>query len=157
MNRSTLGHVAGLSLIASFLAAGPAAAQTVTGTISGTVVDAQKAVVPGATITIVNEATADTRVATSEDNGNFQVTNLQPGSYTARVELASFRTLERKNIVLSAGERLAVGTLTLDVGGLGETVTVEARGYARQRRRDPARRGHHRDARSSRSRCSAAT
>jgi hypothetical protein len=63
----------------------------------------------------------------SDERGNFQVTNLQPGSYTIRVELASFRTLERKNVVLSAAERLSVGNLPLEVG-LGETVTVEARG-----------------------------
>ena len=64
----------------------------------------------------------------SDGNGGFQVTNLQPGSYTVRVEMPSFRTLERKNVVLSAGERLSVGTLTLDIGSLGETVVVEARG-----------------------------
>ena len=48
--------------------------------------------------------------------------------YTLRVALQSFRTLERKNVVLSAGERLSVGTLALEVGGVGETVVVEARG-----------------------------
>ena len=126
-SRSRLGDALSL-LLTALLFPGLAAAQAVTGTISGTVVDAQKAVVPGATVTITNEATADSRAATSDAQGAFQVTNLQPGSYTARVELASFRTLERKNIVLSAGERLAIGTLTLDVGGLGETLTVEARG-----------------------------
>ena len=42
--------------------------------------------------------------------------------------LQSFRTLERKNIVLSAGERLAVSNLTLEIGSVGETVTVESRG-----------------------------
>ena len=42
--------------------------------------------------------------------------------------MPSFRTLERKNVVLSAGERLSVGTLTLEIGSLGETVVVEARG-----------------------------
>ena len=42
--------------------------------------------------------------------------------------MPSFRTLERKNVVLSAGERLSVGTLALDIGSLGETVVVEARG-----------------------------
>ena len=104
------------------------AAQTVTGSISGTVVDPQKSIVPGATVTIVNEATSDSRGAVTDDQGHFQVTNLQPGSYTARVELASFRTFERKNIVLSAGERLSIGTIGLEVGSLGETVTVEARG-----------------------------
>jgi hypothetical protein len=115
-------------LVAAALLAAGAAAQTVTGSISGTVVDPQKSIVPGATVTIVNEATSDSRTAVTDDQGYFQVTNLQPGNYTARVELTSFRTFERKNIVLSAGERLSIGTIGLEVGGLGETVTVEARG-----------------------------
>ena len=66
------------------------------------------------------------RSATAQ--GNFLVTNLQPGQYTLRIALQSFRTLERKNIVLSAGERLAVANLTLEIGNVGETVTVESRG-----------------------------
>ena len=105
-----------------------AAAQAVSGVISGNVADSQGQVIPGATLTIVSEATNDARVTVSDGNGGFQVTNLQPGSYTVRVEMPSFRTLERKNVVLSAGERLSVGTLTLDIGSLGETVVVEARG-----------------------------
>ena len=107
---------------------GSAAAQAVSGIISGNVADSQGQVIPGATLTIVSEATNDARVTVSDGNGGFQVTNLQPGSYTVRVEMPSFRTLERKNVVLSAGERLSVGTLTLDIGSLGETVVVEARG-----------------------------
>ncbi|MDQ3348660.1 MAG: carboxypeptidase regulatory-like domain-containing protein [Acidobacteriota bacterium] len=103
-------------------------AQAVTGTISGTVADPQGQVIPGATITVISEANNDSRVAVSDDKGDFQVTNLQPGMYTVRVALESFRTLERKNVVLSAAERLSVGTLALEVGGIGETVVVEARG-----------------------------
>ncbi len=106
----------------------PAAAQAVSGTISGNIADPQAQVIPGATLTITNEATNDARLTVSDGNGSFQVTNLQPGSYTVKVEMPSFRTLERKNVVLSAGERLSVGTLTLDIGSLGETVVVEARG-----------------------------
>ena len=117
-----------LALFAALLMVHPTLGQTVTGTISGTVVDPQKSVVPGATVTILNEATSDTRVAITDEQGNFGLTNLQPGTYTARIELASFRTFERRNIVLSAGERLSIGTLGLEVGSLGETVTVEARG-----------------------------
>ena len=105
-----------------------AAAQAVSGTISGNVADPQGQVIPGATLTVINEATNDSRVTVSDGNGSFQVTNLQPGSYTVKVEMPSFRTLERKNVVLSAGERLSVGTLALDIGSLGETVVVEARG-----------------------------
>ena len=118
-----------LTLAAVFAALLPAhaSAQAVTGTISGTIVDQQGSVIPGATVTIINEATNDSRVTVSDERGNFQITNLQPSSYTVKVELASFRTLERKNVILSAAERLSVGNLPLDVG-LGETVTVQARG-----------------------------
>jgi carboxypeptidase family protein/TonB-dependent receptor-like protein len=105
-----------------------ATAQAVTGTISGTVVDPQGQVIPGATVTVTNEANNDARLAVTDVRGDFQVTNLQPGHYTVRIALESFRTLERKNIVLSAGERLAVPDLKLEVGSIGETVTVEARG-----------------------------
>src|SRR6476646_8528958 len=91
------------------------AAQSVTGTISGTITDAQGQVVPGATVTIISEANGDTRAVVSDNKGDFQATNMQPGSYTIKVTLQSFRTLERKNIVLSAGERLAVGSLSLEV------------------------------------------
>ena len=103
-------------------------AQAVTGTISGTIVDQQAQIVPGATLTIINQANNDMRVGVSDERGNFLISNLQPNAYTIRVEMQSFRTLERKNVVLSAGERLSVGTLVLEVGGLGETVVVEARG-----------------------------
>ena len=102
--------------------AGPpaAAAQNVTGTISGVVLDEQKQPVPGATVTVINEATSDARVTTTDGNGDFQVTNLLPGSYTVRVEMDKFRRIERTKNVLSAAERLSIGALTLQVGALNE-------------------------------------
>jgi hypothetical protein len=104
------------------------AAQAATGIISGAIVDPQENAIPGATVTVINEATNETRSTVSDERGNFLVTNLQPGTYTVRVEIASFRTFERKNVVLSAAERLSVGTVRLALGNVGETVTVEARG-----------------------------
>jgi Carboxypeptidase regulatory-like domain len=117
-----------LLAVAAVLLPRVTAGQAVTGTISGTVTDQQGSVIAGATVTITNEATNDPRVVVTDERGDFQATNLQPGSYTARVELASFRSYERKNIILSAAERLSIGTVVLQVGTLGETVTVEARG-----------------------------
>ena len=128
MSRTTLGHALWLSLVVALLLPLPAAAQTVTGSISGSVVDAQGAVVPGATVTIIDESTTTARAAASDARGDFQVTNLQAGRYTVRVEVPSFRVYERKNVVLSASERVSVGTITLEVGGLGETVSVAATG-----------------------------
>jgi hypothetical protein len=115
-------------LVAAFLLPGSAFAQAVTGTIAGTVVDQQARVVPGATVTVINEATTDTRVVVSDAEGNFLITNLQPGRYTLKISLQGFRTLERTSIVLSAGERLAVANLALEIGSVGETVIVETRG-----------------------------
>jgi hypothetical protein len=126
-SRRGFGFVLAL-VVALCAAASHANAQAVTGTIAGAVADQQGQFIPGATLTIINEANKDMRVSVSDERGNFQITNLQPGSYTVKVEMQSFRTLERKNVVLSAGERLSVGTLALEVGGLGETVVVEARG-----------------------------
>ncbi len=105
-----------------------ASAQSVTGTIAGTVTDPQGQVIPGATVTVIAEATNESRAVVTDTKGDFQATNLQPGMYTLKVSLESFRTLERKNIVLSAGERLAVANLVLEVGSIGETVTVAAQG-----------------------------
>jgi len=113
---------------AAMLLPSSAAGQGNTGTISGTITDTQGQMVPGATVTLISEATGETRDGLSDAKGDFQVTNMQPGRYTLRVTLQSFRTLERKNIVLSAGERLAVGSLVLEVGGIGETVVVQATG-----------------------------
>ena len=117
-----------IALVGAVLLPLVASAQAVTGTISGSVADSQGQVIPGATVTVISEATNEPRVVVSDSRGDFQATNLQPGRYTIRVALQSFRTLERKNVVLSAGERLSVGTLALEVGGIGETVVVEARG-----------------------------
>jgi protocatechuate 3,4-dioxygenase beta subunit len=84
--------------VAALMTPHDVAAQAVAGTISGTVVDQQGQVIPGATLTIVNEATNDLRVSVTDDRGNFQVTNLQPASYTVRVEMQSSdaRTEERR-------------------------------------------------------------
>ena len=122
------------------------AAQTVTGSISGTVVDAQGAVMPAATVTILNEATGAPRVAVTDARGDFQVTNLQAGRYTVRVEITSFRPYERKNVVVSSSERVAIGTIALELGSLTDTVSVEATGTHVNTDRDAARRRHHPDA-----------
>ena len=126
--RSRMPYV--VFLLASAIACLPstAAAQNVTGTIAGTIVDEQGSLIPGAAVTVINELTADSRAAVSDGQGNFQVTNLPPGTYTVRVEMANFRTAERTKNVLSAAERLSIGNLTLQVGGVGEVVTVESSG-----------------------------
>ena len=108
---------------------GLAAAQTTTAAIVGTVVDPQGNSVPGATVTIIHEGTSETRSTTTDtERGSFQITSLAPGTYTVRVELQGFSTFERKGVVISSSDRVSVGAIRLSVGGLQDTVTVQATG-----------------------------
>jgi hypothetical protein len=113
--------------VALALSATPAAAQA-TGTVSGTVVDNSTQVVPGASITLTNEATGDSRITTSGEHGAFTFQAVAPGSYTVKIELTGFRTLERKNNIVNASGQVDVGNLKLDVGTLSEVVSVTAEG-----------------------------
>jgi TonB family protein len=85
--------------------------------LSGRVVDPTGAVVPDVKITVTNLDTAVTRIARTDTNGLYTVSNLPAGRYTIKAEMPGFRTAERPGIVLQAGatERIDVG-LTLEIG-----------------------------------------
>jgi hypothetical protein len=91
--------------------------------ITGTVVDQDKAVLPGVNITVINEATGLERTAVTSGDGRFVIPTLVPGTYTVRAELQGFQTLVQTGVVLNVGQEMAVN-LTLGVAGLAETVTV---------------------------------
>jgi Carboxypeptidase regulatory-like domain/TonB-dependent Receptor Plug Domain len=114
-------------VLAVWLAASPAAAQN-TGTISGTIIDNTGQVVPGATLTLANEATSDVRTMASGSRGEFAFRAVEPGSYTVKVELTGFRTLQLKGNVLNASGTLDLGNIKLDIGTLTEVVSVVSEG-----------------------------
>src|SRR5262245_46390004 len=62
--------------------------QTTTGTISGSVIDPAGALIPGAMVSVTNEATSDSRSTLTSESGNFSFPSLLPATYTIRVELA---------------------------------------------------------------------
>jgi len=115
-------------LFAVLLLCRAAAAQSVTGNITGTVTDASGGVLVGATVTLVNEKTGEKRNLNTNEDGRFNFAAVQPGVYTVRVEQAGFQILERRNTVLSANESLALGELSLTVGQVTEMVTTIASG-----------------------------
>src|SRR5688572_3809076 len=104
------------------LATPPASAQTTSGSISGTVTDAQGAPVPGAAVTITNNQRGDSLTAVTSAAGTFTFPQVQPSDYTLKVTLEGFRTAERTNVVLNANDRLNAGIIVLEVGQLTETV-----------------------------------
>jgi Carboxypeptidase regulatory-like domain/TonB dependent receptor-like, beta-barrel len=101
----------------------PASAQETTGTITGTVLDAQGGVIPGATVTITGAQGVKT--ATTNTDGRFSVPFLTPGTYSIKASLTGFTPVEQKNIILSVGQTLDL-PFKLQPGGVSETVTVAA-------------------------------
>src|SRR5439155_14242450 len=106
----------------------PVFAQTVTGTISGTVTDPNGAVVAGANVALINDQTAEKRDQPTNESGRFSFASVQPGVYALRIEHQGFETLLRTKVVLSANEALALGELPMKTGQVSETVTIQSEG-----------------------------
>jgi hypothetical protein len=121
------GRVMALALMALCAGALNATAQITTGTITGTVKDAQGGVIPGATVVIISEArgTKSAPAVTSE-SGDFVFPNVTPDKYTIEVAMEGFKTLRRTGIQVTGGDRVGVAGLTIEVGGAAETVNVTA-------------------------------
>jgi hypothetical protein len=82
---------AGLVATMLLLLAMPALHAQTTAQISGTVTDSTGAVVPGASVTLVNEATQDTRVVKTDGAGLYSFPALLPSSYTIKVMAKGFQ------------------------------------------------------------------
>src|SRR5437870_4026858 len=115
-------------LLAAMLLTSSASAQTVTGTISGTVSDPDGAVLAGASVTLVSDQTKDKRDQVTNESGRFTFASVQPGVYSLKIEHQGFESLLLTKVVLSANEALALGEITLKTGQVSETVTVISAG-----------------------------
>ena len=105
--------------------ASPASAQESRGTLQGRVTDASGGVVPGATVEILNVETGVTTPTTSNQEGNYRVPFLNPGTYRVTVTLEGFSKFVSGNIELHVAEVLNVDT-TLQAGAITDEVTVTA-------------------------------
>ena len=94
-----------------------------TGTVRGTVFDAQGAVVPKAMVTITNPATGGVRSIASSPDGTYQVLSLNPGTYRVEVVAPGFDKLVAQEVVVTVGETV-VFDAHLKVGTSSTTVEV---------------------------------
>src|SRR6516165_1862794 len=100
-------------------------AQSPNGTISGVVFDPSGAVVIGASITIVNDATRVQYSTATNNDGIYVVVDLPPGPYRIQVSKIGFKTLIKPEIVLNVQDALAIN-FNLPIGAASETVTVQS-------------------------------
>ncbi len=103
-----------------------AAAQGLTGSISGTVADQTGSAVPGAEITLTSVQTGFSRSVTSDANGSFVLTQLLPSTYRLAVTSKGFKRYEQTDIVLTATERVVLQRIDLQVGEMTQTIEVTA-------------------------------
>ena len=121
---SALGRALCVIALSLGLAAS-AAAQSVSGTILGTVTDSTGATVAGAKVTIVNEGTGLTRVLTADSNGEYTAPALPTGHYTITSEMTGFKTVALSNVEVGVDQRVRIN-IKHEVGAMTESVSVTA-------------------------------
>lgn len=94
-----------------------------TGSIAGTVSDANGAVVPGAEVTATNSATTATRTTTTSDEGRFLFTSLPTGLYDVKTTAAGFKNMVMSQVSVQAGATTQLN-IQLEVGDVQSVVNV---------------------------------
>ncbi|MBZ5499741.1 MAG: carboxypeptidase-like regulatory domain-containing protein [Acidobacteriia bacterium] len=124
MKKIAFRMVMALLLIASVSALCHAQVAT-SSSLVGTVKDQSGGFIPGADVLVKNNNTGAEYKAVTGEDGVFHIPALSPGTYTATVTVPNFKQAIVKDIVLTAGNPGAI-TVTLQVGGTNEVVTVQA-------------------------------
>src|SRR5437016_8780367 len=101
--------------------------QSCTGSIVGTVVDAQCLPIKDATVTLTNLGTNSSYGSSTGTNGGYQFESIDYGYYRVSVTRAGFKAGVVNNIKLDAATQYSVPPITLEVGATADTVQVEAR------------------------------
>jgi outer membrane receptor protein involved in Fe transport len=114
-----------LVLLALAASAGPVRAQSVTGSIQGTVVDQSGGVLPGVTVTVANTATGAVRTSVTDAAGLFRVELLPVGPYELSADLSGFASRKQPDITLTVGNVLTF-RIEMRVASVAESVNVTA-------------------------------
>ncbi len=97
--------------------------QMLAGQVGGIVVDPAGAVIPGARVVVTNKQNGTSQTTTSDAEGRWIVSNVQPGPTTVKIDSTGFKSAQQE--LPYNGRAARLGT-TLEVGTVSETVTVTA-------------------------------
>ena len=103
----------------------PAWAQRDLGAIIGTITDRSGGAIPGASITLTEDATGLAYEVQTDAGGGYIRPALKPGVYSVRAVSPDFKTTVHRNVRLSTGERVQVN-ITLEIGEITESIEVTA-------------------------------
>ena len=117
--------VLGTSFLAAPLAP-PLYAQAVSGDVSGYVNDPTGAVIPGAKVTLTNQASKSTRDTKSDSAGYFSFASIPAGTYQLEVQLNGFASFVEKGIVIHPADKLTLTNVKLAIGEVNTVITVQA-------------------------------
>src|SRR5207249_1214349 len=112
-----------IALFVLFATSAPAFSQSSNASLSGTVSDAGKALIPGVAIMAKNTETGVVSTAVSNESGTYNVSGLLPGTYTVSAELPGFRTQTFTDVRLGNAAQARLN-FTLQVAGLNQSVEV---------------------------------
>src|SRR6185503_9147663 len=113
-----------LSMLVLCSAVSIALSQSVTTRVSGTVKDTAGATVPSAKITLTDTATKEQKTAVTNEEGVFVIADVRVGTYTVTVEGTGFKRLQVSDVEVHVDTPVVLNTLTLETGGVTETVSV---------------------------------
>ena len=104
-------------------------AQTVTGSLVGHVEDINGAVIPGARVVATEINRGVTREITTNEEGNYSISSLEPGIYRVEIEQANFKKFVRENVEVAINTTVRVDA-KLEAGRISEVVEVTAESIA---------------------------
>src|SRR3954470_23348117 len=112
-------------MLCALMAPAIASAQQTTGNITGRIVDAQGAAVPGVTVTARSPQTGFVRTDVSDGEGIYRLTALPVGNYDVNAELSGFSSFSRKEVTVNVAQTTDLN-VELKLAGLTESVNVTA-------------------------------
>jgi len=111
------------SIVAILLLSASLFAQSNQGRILGSVRDQSGGTIAGATVTVRDVLKGVTRTLTTDEAGEYSAPNLDPSTYSVRVEYKGFKTFDRQGLVISVGQEAKID-ITMQTGEQNQTVTV---------------------------------
>ncbi len=123
MLKICLWAIGAIVLIGWFASPAWAQAQIASADLKGTVTDATRAVIRGATVTAINQGTNVVRSTSTDDTGAYRLLLLPPGEYEIRVEMSGFASQIRRDVTLTVGQTAELD-IQLQAGAIATTMEV---------------------------------